>query len=122
MSSVAMALNTRGANVNPGSLNSWLKSHGGYVSSNLLVWTAVNAFEKIAYYNYYRGAGSMSQADLQNVIGRGWAVIANVRNGGHWVLVTGHKSGSTYSVNDPGFSVSSYEYSNMVNFVVYSNK
>ena len=33
--------------------------------------------------------------------------MLNVRNGSHWVLMTGY-SGSTIYVNDPGFSVTSY--------------
>ncbi len=37
-SSVAMILNTRGVNVNPGSLNSWLASHGGYESGCDIIW------------------------------------------------------------------------------------
>ena len=42
MSSVAMALAGTGKNYNPGSLNTWLKSNGGYVSGDLLVWGAVS--------------------------------------------------------------------------------
>lgn len=42
MSSVAMYLRYRGAKVDPGSLNSWLTSHGGYASGNLIIWGSVN--------------------------------------------------------------------------------
>lgn len=42
MSSVAMALAGTGhTTYNPGTLNTWLKSNGGYVSGDLLVWSAV---------------------------------------------------------------------------------
>ena len=37
-SSTAMVLNTRGVNVNPASLNSWLDSNGGYESGCDIVW------------------------------------------------------------------------------------
>jgi hypothetical protein len=39
-SSVAMILNTRGVNVNPGSLNSWLDSNGGYADGCDIYWCA----------------------------------------------------------------------------------
>jgi hypothetical protein len=56
MSSVAMILNTYGITVNglktnPGSLNSWLTSHGGYVSGDLFVWASVNPLGLI-FYNF----------------------------------------------------------------------
>src|SRR5687768_10902377 len=42
MSSVSMIINSKGhANINPGSLNSWLISNGGFASGDLLVWTSV---------------------------------------------------------------------------------
>lgn len=43
MSSVAMGLAGAGKNYNPGTLNSWLKAHGGYVSGDLIVWGAVSS-------------------------------------------------------------------------------
>jgi len=119
MTSVAMALKTRGAGVNPGSLNSWLRGHGGYVGGDNLVWASVNAFGKMAMYNYYRGYGSFSQSNLQGVIAKGWPVVVNVRGGTHWVLVTGYAGGSTFRVNDPGFPSTTYTYGEMGNFVVY---
>lgn len=120
MSSVSMILRTKGANVNPGTLNSWLRNNGGYVSGDLLVWSAPNAFGVAKMTNYYHGSASMSQEALQAAISAGHGVVVNVRNGGHWVLVTGHAGGSTYTVNDPGFSVNSYTYGEMSNFVVYA--
>lgn len=43
MTSVAMALKGTGHNFNPSTLNSWLKSHGGYASGDLFVWGSVNS-------------------------------------------------------------------------------
>ena len=40
VSSVAMAI---GSSQNPGSLNDWLKGHGGF-QGNLFVWTSVSPF------------------------------------------------------------------------------
>jgi hypothetical protein len=42
MSSAAMALSGTGHSYDPKSLNSWLKSNGGYVSGDLFVWGAIN--------------------------------------------------------------------------------
>ena len=49
MSSVAMVLNDcrktiNGGEANPGTLNSWLKTNGGYASGNLFVWGSVAKF------------------------------------------------------------------------------
>jgi hypothetical protein len=45
----------------------------------------------------------------------------NVHNGGHWVLATGH-SGSTYSVNDPGFNTGSYTEGQVVRAGIFHRK
>jgi len=119
ISSIAMALASRGASVNPGTLNDWLIHNSGYVNGNLLAWGAVNKFGKMTLFNYYRGAGSLSVANLKSFVNSGYPVVINVRSGGHWVLVTGNTSGNDFLVNDPGFSVNSYPYSAISNFVVY---
>jgi len=93
---------------------------GGYVSGNLLVWGAANAWGTIKLQNYYSGYGSLGQGSLQGMISRGQPVVVNVRSGGHWVLVTGYGGGNTYIVNDSGFNVGSYQYGDMSNFVVYA--
>ena len=43
----------------------------------------------------------------------GRVVIANVNNGGHFVLLTGYSVGDndTFAVNDPGYNRDSYSYS-----------
>ena len=43
MSSVAMYLTTRGHHYTPGSLNVWLKDHGGYASGDLIIWSTVDS-------------------------------------------------------------------------------
>jgi hypothetical protein len=122
MSSLAMALKTKGTDVNPGSLNSWLKAHGGYVGGDELVWSATDALNNgaVKFYNYWHGPGSLSTTEFINIVAKGWAVIVNVRSGTHWVLVTSHAGGTTFNVNDPGFPTTQYEYSDMGNFVAYS--
>src|SRR3990167_5611942 len=104
MSSVSMALAGCGKSVagqaaNPKSLNSWLKSHGGY-SGNLFNWGSVGSLG-------LKYEGKVSGAAIKSAIAANKIVILNVNKGGHWVLATG-SSGSDFSVNDPGFSRSSY--------------
>ena len=48
----------------------------------------------------------------------GHAVVLNVNNGGHWVLMTGI-SGTNFLINDPGFTKSSYTQSEVVGSGVY---
>jgi hypothetical protein len=106
MSSVSMALSGIGKNFNPGTLNTWLKGHGGYVSGDLFVWGSVNSLG-LSY------VGKVSNSGIQAALNANEIVILNVHNGGHWVLATG-MSGSTINVNDPGYSTTSYTLSEIV--------
>lgn len=49
-------------------------------------------------------------------IDSGRVVIANVHNGGHFVLLVGYDDadGDTFYVNDPGFDVNTYSYTSDV--------
>ena len=62
MSSLAMGLAGTGKGYNPGTLNSWLKGHGGYVSGDLLVWGAVSSIGLS-----YKGNQMVIQARLPTV-------------------------------------------------------
>ncbi len=106
MSSVSMALSGCGKNYNPGSLNTWLKGHGGYVSGDLFVWGSVGPLG-LSY------VGKVANSNIQGALNAGEIVILNVHNGAHWVLATS-MSGSTISVNDPGYSTTSYTLSEIV--------
>ncbi len=102
MSNVAMVLRYYGANADPGSLNSWLTSHGGYQSGCLIRWgTAANYHSGTTFITYSGRNWGRLRAELNN----GYPVIVRVNNRGgqHWVLVT-HYSGNTYYINDPGYS------------------
>ncbi|EGD79723.1 hypothetical protein PTSG_10707 [Salpingoeca rosetta] len=115
MSSVAMLLHTRGVSVDPGSLNNWLIHNGGYASGDLIVWSAVDKFGKTSYQGIENPSINAVISGLQSCHG----IIANVRGGTHWVLLTGHAGGSTFKVNDPGFSTTEYNFSDMLRFAVY---
>ncbi|ARU61906.1 hypothetical protein CBW65_13340 [Tumebacillus avium] len=126
VTSVAMALRHKGilvsgASADPGNLNSWLKSNGGY-SGNLLVWGAVPKLSsRISFQGRYYGGTSVAASTLRSYLDAGnKAVIAQVRSGSHWVLLTGHNGGTTFYVNDPGYSTTSYSYSSITGYGIYT--
>jgi len=113
MTSVCSALNGRGkSSMNPGQLNTWLKSNGGYYG-NLFVWGSVSKFG----FSYL--GQSESKTQIVNWLCQGKVVIGNVRNGGHWVLLKAYNNG-VFEVNDSGYSVSSYTSSEVVRAAAFS--
>jgi len=123
MSSVAMSIATYGEMIygdlaDPGSLNKWLTSNHGYASGDLIVWAAIDALGGPVFFN--SSVTTLSTSQLGQLVGDCQPVIANVRNGTHWVLVTGATSDpNVWYVNDPGFSQDTYQYSTMLRFIVY---
>lgn len=107
MSSAAMALSGTGHSYNPKTLNTWLKSNGGYVSGDLFVWGSINKLG-LTY------KGKVANSAIKSNLDAGHVVICNVHNGGHWVLAHGY-NGDNILVNDPGYSTTSYTLSQIVN-------
>eukprot|EP01094_Clydonella_sp_ATCC50884_P020043 TRINITY_DN4062_c0_g1_i1.p1 TRINITY_DN4062_c0_g1~~TRINITY_DN4062_c0_g1_i1.p1 ORF type:complete len:202 (+),score=68.54 TRINITY_DN4062_c0_g1_i1:87-692(+) len=133
MSSVSMALYghnipipTNGSHVdaNPGTLNTWLQQHSGYDSSNDLIESVVPeiAPRALRWVGMYIPQTTLTTSALKT-----WVeidtrvVIANVRNGTHFVLVTGFDSTdkNRFYVNDPYFAVNSYEYADIVGWRIF---
>jgi hypothetical protein len=126
VTSVAMALRHKGITVSgaaadPGNFNTWLKNNGGY-SGNLLVWGAVPKLSsRISFQGRYTSGSSLSAATLRSYLDAGnKAILANVRSGSHWVLLTNHNGGTVFNVNDPGYSQTTYNYSDFVGYGVYT--
>lgn len=46
-------------------------------------------------------------------------IVANVNNGGHWVLLTGCAGNGVYYVNDPGYSRDTYNHYEVLEEAVY---
>mmetsp|Transcript_6686 Transcript_6686/g.16768 ORF Transcript_6686/g.16768 Transcript_6686/m.16768 type:complete len:198 (+) Transcript_6686:120-713(+) len=116
-----------GAKVNPGSLNSWLKSHHGYTSSNELIegeiphlhpssisWTCSGC-------GLFSGRTSLSKEEIKHKVKEGLVVIGNVMNGAHFVLITGYdtSNANVFHVNDSGFDRSTYNYDDFVGYRVF---
>jgi hypothetical protein len=118
MSSVSMVINdckklVDGSAANPGTLNKWLTKNGGYASGDLFIWDSVKPFGLT-----FEGFETVSSTIISKFNAQ-YAVILNVNNGGHYVLMTG-VSGSSFLVNDPGFSKTSYPQSEVVKAGYYA--
>ena len=124
MSSVSMSLNGKnitinGVDSNPGVLNKWLQQNKGYDADNDLeeeVVPNINPSRISWPDDGMHTKNDLSMLTIRAYIVRGRVVIANVRNGHHFVLVTGWNGTDedTVLVNDPGFDVQTYSYKNDV--------
>jgi hypothetical protein len=115
MSSVAMMLKTKGANVDPSSLDSYLTKNGGYASGCNIVWSKADNFGKTKF----QGIETASESAICSGLKQNHGIIANVNNGGHWVLLTGCAGNGVFNVNDPGFSRTTYKMSEILREAVY---
>jgi hypothetical protein len=124
MSSTSMALGGHHIPVgnriaDPGTLNEWLRNNGGYTSGNDLIESMV---PKVApkYVSWPSDAmhvhNDLPKSAIQGYLKSGRPVIANVMQGRHFVLVTGWdvSNDDTLYINDPGFTRSTYSYSDDV--------
>jgi hypothetical protein len=138
MSSTAMAIGGKSISVgglaaNPGTLNSWLKTNGGYTNGNDLIESVVPKVnpKHISWPgDAMHPTNNLPMSTIVQYLKQGRPVIANVDHGHHFVLVTGWEgseaseqsvrgtdrfaSVDTLYVNDPGFNRQTYSYSDDV--------
>jgi hypothetical protein len=117
MTSVTMFLQSVGNKLTPLQLNEWLISNGGYASKDLLIWGAVDTQFGVTFEGKNT---SPTVSDIQKGLDNCQGLIANVRGGSHWVLITGFVSGTTFQVHDPGFNQATYDLSEMKQLAVYN--
>lgn len=110
MTATAMAISKiSGKTINPGQLDAYLDSHGGY-SGDGLIWDV--AARAVGLHASYAG-WSMSTINANLAAGKPVVIGVNFKagsNGGangtdHWVTVTGRgkdSKGTYYTINDPG--------------------
>jgi len=115
MSSVAMILSTKGVWKNPGQLDEWLTQNGGYANGCDIYWGKVDAFGVTSF----QGIERANEQEICNGLAAGHGIVANVNNGGHWVLLTGCAGNGVFYVNDPGYSRSTYSMSEISQEAVY---
>ena len=109
-----MIVASKGGGKDPGTLNSWLKSNSGYSGCDIY-WGSV---DKLGFTSY-QGMETADYNTICNGISNGHGIVANVHNGGHWVLLTGCLGNNMYSVNDPGYSTTQYSHSEVLREAVY---
>jgi hypothetical protein len=105
----------QGVNKNPGNLNSWLKSNGGYASGCNIVW---NSVDKLGV-TKFQGIETASESAICSGLSAGHGIVANVHNGGHYVLLTACAGNGVFYVNDPGYSTTTYKMSDILKEAVY---
>ena len=119
LTAVAMVTSAYGFATNPGALNRWLTSHGGYIENDLLLWRqAAGITQGSIRWKWLHVPGMVSQLrtddqDIEDLppqpvveaqLDAGRLVVAEVRlyGGMHFVVITGH-SGHTLLINDPWY-------------------
>lgn len=106
------------ATVTPAVLNQWLRTHGGYVNGTSDLEESVVPSINPARISWpsdgMHTKNDLSFSTIVDYIDRATPriVIANVMDGGHFVLVVGYRSDNdTIVVNDSGFPRNTYSYS-----------
>ncbi len=102
----AMLLEAYGVNTNPGVLNQWLITNGGYVDQNLLVWGAVAQYAAAQGVQIsYTGWEGYNLSAIDSSLAAGNPVIAQVTLDGnmHFVLITGTGPAGALWINDPWY-------------------
>ena len=68
----------------------------------------------------FASKGQVDQGTMCQYVEAGMGLVANVRGGAHWVLLTGCESGgAVYDVNDPDNFQAQYNYGDILEVVVY---
>ncbi|MEI8234977.1 MAG: C39 family peptidase [Verrucomicrobiota bacterium] len=102
VSSAAMVLASYGIAADPGRLNRFLTTHGGYVGSGILIWEKAAEFAPGRCEKAYEDDPSFARIDA-NLL-RGNPVIVRIRFPSgitHFVVIAG-KKGWEYLIRDPG--------------------
>lgn len=107
--------------MDPGILNDWLRTHGGYghcagdsTGDCCLEWTAVPKAVKLYEHENTSSTGldEISREEIDRALTQGYPVIAGVHWGAHchgttiktenchWIVITG-RTGTTYTITDP---------------------
>jgi len=115
ITSVSMYMAYRGYGGNPGVLNAWLRDNGGYASGCLIYWAkpddlGFTAFQGLEHVDYGTVCSGLDAAH---------GIVANVNNGGHYVLLTGYDGNGNYYVNDPAGRRTTFGHDEVDVFVVY---
>ena len=118
--------------INPAALNSWLRQQTdppGYVATDVLntpVLTRLSPRISLGS-DYMHKKNDLSPSAVIALLKQGKVVLANVRHGQHFVLVVGfpargapYSNSTAFAVQDPAHFQSSYTYSSIVGWRVFT--
>lgn len=91
---------TQGQDVNPGTLNTWLKTHNGY-SGGAINWMKIAEYANNAV--KFVGRAGDSAEILTQYLNAGNPTIVNVKAKGNHFLLATHVLSNTYAVRDPSY-------------------
>lgn len=96
MTSAAMVLSAGGANVDPGRLNAFLTSNGGY-TNGLIKWNVAAQYDGSGGVTWFSSSSITTVAKLKSIIDQGYGVVATSRrfSSGHFVMIKGYVGGGT---------------------------
>ncbi len=109
----------------PATLNAWLQNNAGYDTQNDLEEDVIPniAPSEIVWVGKVIPGNKLSPEQVKQELVNGTIVIANVMDGGHFVLVVGFDDGeSNFYVHDPGFSRDFYVYEGIVGWRIFQMK
>jgi len=97
VAAAAMVLKSKGAAIDPGVLNTWLKNNGGYSGGCLIVWSKVADYDGPGGLVWKTTGSLASPADLKSKLDAGYRIIAKSKrfSSGHWVAVSGYTGTGT---------------------------
>jgi hypothetical protein len=102
----------------PKTFNQWLRNNDGYDGNNLIETQVplINPERIFWLDDAFHKTNDLTYETVRSYLDKGRIVIANVNDGGHFVLLTGYSTidGDTFAVNDPGYSRTTYSYKNDV--------
>ena len=115
ISSVAMMLATKGVSVDPSSFDIFLSDNGGYVDGCDIIWAMADAYGVTSF----QGIEYADESAICDGLSQDHGIIACVNGCTHFVLLTGCQGGGVFTVNDPGFSRSTYSMDEITFEAVY---
>ncbi|MBL9119611.1 MAG: pre-peptidase C-terminal domain-containing protein [Phycisphaerae bacterium] len=101
LASLSMALAYAGADVDPSTLNQWLKSHNGYKGSSTVKWLTAAQYDGPQGLDYIGPGSITTMAKLRQALDQGRIVLARsdrYDTTSHWVVIRHYTgNGSTWS-------------------------
>jgi len=120
LTSVASMLAARGVDTNPAKLNQFMQKEkafmGAAIAPGMQGWGAV---DKLGATKFGGVKSGWNQGQISQSMKDGNTLIANVRGGHHWVVLSKDMGSGNYKVMDPGFPKQVYTAKEISRVAVY---